>query len=144
MNFKHLFLAVLLLGFLSCEKHDNEKDNNGIFPNEDTNIVGNWELKSVSGGFTGRGYVPTFKYLNIEPNGEFICSNDTITLSKGLIKTENDEDNQLSLVFNTSYSMDGLNMSTFPKKITNYSSNGFFLVDPCCDLYCYEFIKASK
>ncbi len=137
-----IILTVLFIDFQACEKQIGTS-----FPSDSINIVGNWKIKNISGGFAGQTYNPNFKYLTIEANGRFSFSNDIVKIANGILITEINSDNELLLKFNldTTYSMSVINISTYhPKKIRLLASNSLILDDPCCDLFSYSFERVLK
>jgi hypothetical protein len=131
------------MSFQSCEKQD-ESLQVSIFPIEYCNIIGTWEIKSISGGISGDNYIPNFKYLQIKSDGDFIFLRDSYSIASGSIicKTDSEKELILSFSLDSIYSLEVINMSTFyPKHIKLVDSNQLILIDPCCDLFTYTFKK---
>ena len=145
MKTKNLFLMILFIVFLSCEKHEENSSSNPI--------VGYWELVKISGGFSGKIWTPDeCAYLNIKSDSSFGFYNATGRLAVGTITTETDSNNDVWYWFNidsTKSSFDApLPMSTTePKRATLYDANHshcLSLSDPCCDMFQYDFEKVKE
>ena len=101
-------------------------------------ITGKWELKAISGGFTGIGEKIQFKtVLEIFNSNQYaIYRNDirvesgTYALRKGIlgskIKLESEE---------TSFDQ----VLTKESKTINVENSRLILMDPCCDMFTYHF-----
>ncbi len=130
---------IFVFGLISCEKAENIQQ--GIFPYEYRQIIGTWQITSISGGFFGQEYEPNFKYLNIEHNGRFTFLYEESILAKGIIQIENQND-QTSFRFtlDDGYDLAVVNMALYyPKSISKIDSEILIFADPCCDLFTYTF-----
>jgi len=146
MKITNLLLLVILIGFLSCEKHEDKLpiDASSI------EIAGNWEIIRITGGPIGRPLPPDwyeYKYLYIKPNAEFGFFNDTILLACGIITSEADSNNDLWYKFNvdsTKIVPTVLLPTNLPQRVNLLDSKNLVLADPCCELNTYIYVKTKR
>jgi hypothetical protein len=111
------------------------------FPQDYNGICGSWSIKSISGGFTGRGFSPKYDLLEIDSKMKFsLFRNDTL-VSDGRITILEKTSEVLRIEMNSkntewSY-LSGV-------KNVRLSSDTLLLYDDCCDLYSYLFVRKKK
>ena len=128
-------LAVLFLA-AGCTKSDPLQD-------QLNNLSDTWEIESISGGFSGQGYQPSFKTLRIKASNfyQLVKANESV-FSEGTFALQSTDASDLDITFTRqgpkTESLSGFEGQT--KRVT-LSNDTLVLTDPCCDLYEYRFIR---
>lgn len=129
-----LLLAALSLTFMQCEKGDSEEKSNNPY-------TGQWELLSITGGFTGDGYPPDFSILYIGGDATYwLGESSTDKLAEGSYEVfKKGEDDWIRFDAKNNNSQHHFDAQ---EKMIGFSIEGtLVLSEPCCDLYQYEFKK---
>lgn len=111
-----------------------------IFDDAYIELYGKWKLGSISGGITGGGHDPNFKYLLIYKYGiyQFISGDTLMEFGKVLVDEQTTELLRISLQPDAS-------SSTFfhdsEKYVELTGDDQLNLISPCCDRYNYHFVR---
>lgn len=101
------------------------------------NIYRKWEVIRITGGITGAGFKPEFNLITFKKNGIYCLSQEDTLKEYGNIRIER-QDSMLILKFIPEKI--GKNYFSYVEKTVNLShKDTLILVDPCCDLFVYEF-----
>lgn len=119
--------------FHRCESAGFTQDYDGIY--------GKWEIRNISGGFTGRGFIPKYDILEIDNKMQFsLFRNDTL-VSKGKVSIL-EKTSEVLRIEMISKSND-VNYLSGVKNV-RLSSDTLLLYDDCCDLYSYLFVRPKE
>lgn len=116
-----------------------------IIPAQQADIYGVWEVKSTSGGFTGRGYKKDFDCLILKKNGIFgIQRNDSLVAYGKLMLLPNITTIYINAVyckfdFDKSSTIELYGDSE--KYIYLANTDSLDLISLCCDRYNTHFVR---
>lgn len=154
---KNLFsvLILVIIGyFLSgCEKTDDKikfylEDIpfdkyyiSEIVYDQFMDIYGNWRLDSITGGFSGTGYVPNFDFLELKETGIYGFIRDDTILEFGKIQITEQTTERLKITFIPDNAVDNIFFYDPVKYIRFTGKDSLNLYSPCCDRYNYHFVR---
>ena len=129
-----VFFAMAALS--ACSKED-------ILQQEMNRLRGNWDLKEITGGFTGAGYEADFTQLIMTNSNRYSIEADNSSIEEGDY-TLNIEEDELVIRFEPDVP-DNRPFSEMEKTIEFKDNNRkLILIEPCCDLYTYEFERTAE
>jgi hypothetical protein len=149
-----LFSIVFFIGLTACKKDQITNPSDTVFvdtvsatryyesdiiPSQFAEIYNSWRLIRITGGYTGNGYIPDFDYITFKKNGIYCITRGDTLKEFGKISIEK-HDADLVLKF-IPEKMGGNYFSYVEKTVDLSHKDTLYLIDPCCDLYNYEFIK---
>ena len=98
-------------------------------------------LESVSGGFSGKGYTPTFNTLYFVNSKDYqLLNGDTLKAKGTYLLYEKDKETWIEF---TSQAPSPVPFEDQDKKVEADKSH-LILSDPCCDLFVYHFDKDNN
>lgn len=129
------FLGTLLVMtvFISCDNKSNEQKD------AKDDLVGVWNLQSITGGFAGTGYPANFTDVEFKSNNTYRINNQDEAKGEGSYSLTTVDD-QLMLQM-TPNDTTKIGFEEHEKTVV-YDGDKLILSDPCCDLFQYEFTKA--
>ncbi len=125
-----IFLGLFLVS--SCA---NEKEE----PQVESEIVGKWQLQSISGGFAGRGYEAFFTHVEFKSDASYKIYDQGNIISTGVYTIENQVEGAV-----IDFTVANPNAFESSEKNIRLENNRLILEDPCCDLYLYTFGPDSE
>ena len=130
-----LQLGIVLLTFIlsSCGEEM-------VVNQENEKLEGYWLLTEITGGFAGNGYKANFDHLQINKGQQYSLMVQDAVIQEGNYQLKEEED-QLFIQFIPNAS-DTIPFDNEEKRIIlNDEGNILTLMEPCCDLYNYSFLK---
>jgi hypothetical protein len=153
MKVQLIISGLFLVSFLSCKKDNSSNTKTFIdtvsvtryypvdsVPTKYSSIYNKWKLTKITGGFAGTKVIPSYvEYLYFKKNGIYCFTvNDTLK-GFGKINIVNTTNN-LTISY-TPDKLSGKVFSEFETQVDLLHSDTLYLINPCCDLYTYEFVK---
>lgn len=130
---KLIVLAIILFSITACNKAESENSE----------FIGKWELKRISGGLHGGGHERTFQFLEFTDdkncqwyyslNSVLIGGSYELSKSSGKDFIEFDPGNDTTIY----------NFQSFKLEYKFLSSDSLYMDQGCCDLYDYLFVKVK-
>ncbi len=134
MNIKKvLILFAIVLSIVACNKDDNENSK----------FIGKWEIVKVSGGLSGKGYTPYFKYLYFVDNDACKWTNKN---DKFIVDGTYSLRNKSGKDYISFYPKNDTAIYNFYSHKLEYeflSNDSLYMNQGCCDLYDYIFVKVK-
>ena len=146
-----MIVGIFVFGLISCS---NEDENDSLPKPEDgsytllvtdhKNLCGLWKLDNISGGHDGNVIIPKEKtYFEIKETSEYsITKNENVLYESGKIQLFK-KNNNLFIELIADYYQDGQTHYNPKRGIFLIGSDSLFLNDPCCDSYCYLFLRGK-
>lgn len=124
------WMSVWLL-VAGCSKEDAPTTTEAL-------LQGYWKITSVSGGFSGQGYIPAFSVLYFPDKSHYQLLESKALLGRGsfALYTENGEE----WIRFTSDAEPTQLFESAVKRI-NLDGDNLILSDPCCDQYVYQLAR---
>ncbi len=130
-----LWIAFLLLSFLtSCIHHEVENFS----------LIGRWEVAQVSGGITGKGYKPLFKYMEIIDSSRCQWRDsllEVMVTARCWISPESVKKGQMYFFDFNPDTIDVID--TYQVQYSFMGADTLLLDEGCCDRYQYEFVRVE-
>lgn len=134
-TFKFLLTALsLFLVLQSCDSEQAEKDLRD-------DLVGIWNLESITGGFAGTGYQADFTDVEFKSNGTYRINNHDEAKGDGNYILDTIEGKIILRLISSDATK--ITFENEEKTVT-FDRGKLILSDPCCDLYQYTFGKESN
>lgn len=122
---------VLWIMAIGCAKEDIPDTVEG-------RLLGAWKITSVSGGFSGQGYIPAFSVLYFVDASHYQLLEAKAILGRGTYEVYT-EDGEKWVRFTADIAPTQLFESAV--KQIRVDASSLQLSDPCCDQYVYQFVR---
>ena len=135
MNWKSksfVFAILMAIFAFACGKEDDNPDL----------VSGIWTVESVTGGIAGTGYIPNFKTVEFSENKFYKLQMNSNLISEGEYELY-EKDSDVWIHFWPKQPDNPLPFEGFDKKVTT-GNDVLTLTDRCCDLYVYNFVRATQ
>jgi hypothetical protein len=125
----------LTLCIAACDENEPQPSNNAL--------VGKWKLERITGGFSGGGYQADWNTLDIKNDLSYRrLQNDTqVFTSTYTLKTKEGKE---YVSFKMTAGDPGKQTFESQEKEIKFEKGKLYLVEPCCDLFEYEFTKVGQ
>ncbi len=123
-------------------RYENRYYFSEIFEEDYTDIYGEWELKSVSGGIHGGGHELNFETLEISKIGQYRFIKDGTTIEQGKIIIEEQNSERLRISLEADPGSEVF-MYDSEKFVSLTGTDTLDLNAPCCDRFNYHLIRTK-